>query len=121
MIYNRKIDFCEKEKLLSNELLSIVKLLKDLRNQAAHQFSFEKCGPTGNYLKINPVSDKLLEEIKSFVCACEKRYSLKEGRINRFDNVFRMLAGELNAKANLAQMITLGKQYPAELSSYFYG
>lgn len=45
----------------------------------------------------------------------------KEGRINRFDNVFRMLAGELNAKANLAQMITLGKQYPAELSSYFYG
>ena len=121
MTYNRKIDFCEKEKLLSNELLSIVKLLKDLRNQAAHQFSFEKCGPTGNYLKINPVSDKLLEEIKSFVCACEKRYSLKEGRINRFDNVFRMLAGELNAKANLAQMITLGKQYPAELSSYFYG
>ncbi|EHC5014664.1 hypothetical protein JS685_003370 [Escherichia coli] len=121
MTYNRKIDFCEKEKLLSNELLSIVKLLKDLRNQAAHQFSFEKCGPTGNYLKINPVSDKLLEEIKSFVCACEKRYSLKEGRINRFDNVFRMLAGELKAKANLAQMITLEKQYPAELSSYFYG
>ncbi len=121
MTYHEKIAFCKKEKLLNNSLLSIVRLLKDLRNEAAHQFSFERCGPTGNHLKINPVSDNLLEGIKKFVFACEKRYFLKEGKIKRFDNAFRMLAGELNVKANFTQMITLGKQYPAELSSYFYG
>ncbi|OCR24166.1 hypothetical protein AFK24_15520 [Pseudomonas syringae] len=121
MTYNDKIKFCRDEKLLSRDLLSVVRGLKNLRNEAAHQFSFESSGPTGNYLKVNPVSDKLLTDIKVFVDVCEKRYSLSAGRINRFHNCLRMLAGELNKKAELSQQITIGKQYPEDLSSYFYG
>lgn len=121
MTYNEKIVFCGKEKLLSRKLLSLIRSLKNLRNESAHQFSFESDGPTGNYLKINPVSEKLLSNIKNFVSACEKRYGLKPGKIHRFHNSFRMLAGELNEKSNLTQTMSLTKQYPSELSSYFYG
>lgn len=95
--------------------------MRKLRNEAAHQFSFEIDNSSDKHLEIKPVSEKLLAEIKIFVEVCEKRYGLKAGKIHRFDNCFRMLAGELNKKANLTQVITLGKQFPAELSSYFYG
>ena len=119
--YNDKITICTKNHLLSRSLISVVRRLKNLRNEAAHQFSFETNDHTENYLKIHPVTDKLLTEIKVFVDICEKRYSLNAGRINRFQNCVKMLAGELNEKAKISQQITIGKQYPAEISSYFYG
>lgn len=122
MKYHQKIAFCLSENLIPDEsLIKIIKRLKNLRNEAAHQFSFERSGPDGDFLEVNPVSDKLLVGIKTFVGVCESRYLLKEGRINRFNNCLRMLAGELNKEAGISPRITLTKQYPPELSSYFYG
>ncbi|HCT4964757.1 TPA: hypothetical protein OTY97_000204 [Citrobacter koseri] len=121
MTFNEKTVFCRKNKLLKMKLINIVWLLKNLRNEAAHQFSFEIDDSSESHLEIKPVSEKLLVGIKEFVKTCEKRYGLTAAKIHRFDNSFRMLAGELNEAANLTQVITLGKQFPVELSSYFYG
>nr|WP_298167073.1 hypothetical protein [uncultured Pseudomonas sp.] len=121
MTYHEKISFCKKNNLLAHDLLSVIALLKDLRNEAAHQFSFDIDSSTGSFLTVNPASEKLITRVKKFVETCELRYALRAGRIERFHNCARMLAGEINKKANLSQRITLGNQYPKNLSSYFYG
>lgn len=121
MTYHEKICYCRERSLLSPCLLEVVIRLKDLRNEAAHEFSFDDGAPVGDFLTVNPAGEQLILKVKEFVDACEQRYSLSVGRIERFRNCVRMLAGEINEKANLSQKVVIGKQYPKELSSYFYG
>lgn len=121
MTYHDMIVFCGKHSLLNKKILSLVRLLKNLRNDAAHQYSFLSSSDGDNYLSVEPVSNKMMGEIESFVLGCEKRYDLKAGRINRFSNSVRVLAGEINKEAKLTMHMVLGKQYPSRLSTYFYG
>ncbi|QKZ06054.1 hypothetical protein [Pseudomonas eucalypticola] len=121
LTYHEMIKFCADNVLLDKKLLSLVRRLTDLRNDAAHQFSFGKVSGGDDCLSVEPVSTKLMDGIEIFVASCERRYKLKAGRINRFRNSVRVLAGEINKDAKLAMHIVLGKQYPSQLSTYFYG
>lgn len=121
MTFHQMIYFCFSEKLLSKGIVKLLWRLKDLRNEAAHQFSFEVGKDGDDFLSVEPVSSKLMKDLKGFVAACEKKYKLKPARINRFSNSVRMLAGEINEKADLAQHMVLGKEYPPDLATYFYG
>ncbi|KER83342.1 hypothetical protein GW16_14925 [Xanthomonas arboricola pv. celebensis] len=119
--YKSKIEFCDCRKLVDADLLSIVDELRELRNEAAHEFSFGDLTPGSSSLAINPVSDELMHLIERFVSSCERRYKIKPARIERFRNSMHMLAGELNEKACLSQVLVLGKQFPDSLATYFYG
>ncbi|MGY2211746.1 hypothetical protein OQB66_03180 [Pseudomonas syringae] len=121
MSYHQMISFCMNKHLLKSDTVKVLRHLKDLRNEAAHQFSFEVGSNGHDFMSVEPVSRKLMKDLEKFVAICEKRYKLQPARINRFSNSARLLAGELNKKAKLAQHVVLGKQYPTELATYFYG
>lgn len=119
--FNGKIELCKDSRLVPTDLLHIVRTLKNLRNQAAHHFSFRTSNSDRTILVVNPVSEKMMMLIDKFVTSCEARYALGPARIRRFHRSVGCLADELNKKAGLTRHVTLGKQYPAALAAYFYG
>nr|WP_313123988.1 hypothetical protein [Stenotrophomonas geniculata] len=119
--FHSKIDLCRSSELVDAGLLSVVDELRQLRNEAAHEFSFGNLAPGSSTLTISPVGHELMGLIETFVDSCEKRYKMEPARIERFRNSMLMLSGELNEKACLSQTLVLGKQFPDSLSTYFYG
>lgn len=122
MSFSQKIVHCRDNDLLTVACCARLDLLRDLRNNAAHEFECLAEGEQQNHYKVVRVpgySESFLANVEVFVAQCEQAYGALPGRTRRLYLAANYLAGEINAVAKLESVFVLGVNYPEVLESYF--
>lgn len=120
--FAHKIKACRNHGLLQAEVCELLHELRELRNNAAHEFSEDWRIENGPFktVSVPQGSEEFLASLRKFVEKAELRYGEVDANSQRFYRAVELLAGELNLVAGLDNVMVLGGHHPDELDLYFY-
>lgn len=118
---NGKIIFCREKRLFDNGLCCLLHSLRHLRNNSAHEFSrdWRVKGNRFKEVSVPQCSKAFLKSMRSFVSLAEQRYGASGEPCGKFQRAVELVAAEVNVKAGLDSVVTLGSSRPSELDEFF--
>jgi len=107
----QKILFLYKNKILDEKLFNILNVLRQMRNNAAHDLSLTE----------SVYNETIVELTSKFVTQAEERYNIISGKVTRFRNCFMHIANEISLLSSKPNDFILGRKNSDKWNSFFYG